>query len=213
VRATARGFEVDPNTVLQWWLEAAEHLQALTHFFLCDVHSKQRQLDELYAVIRALTTGQSSAGDAIACLEPGRPWVWTAIDPGSTWLLAMEVGPRTVALAQRVVHRVDQRRASGCGPAWFSDGFKGYLPAIVGHFAGGGNRSAARPWPPARHAAAGLVCSMRSRQAVPASAHGECNTGWCSARWGRSHRSYRCVAGRSTRHLGTLLDIASAWRR
>jgi len=37
-------------------------------------------------------------------------------------------------MAQRVVHRVAQRLASGCMPAWLSDGFKGYLPAILGHF-------------------------------------------------------------------------------
>jgi IS1 family transposase len=134
IRATARVFEVDPNTVLQWLLEAAEHLQAFTRYFLCDVHVTQLQLDELYAVIRALKTGQISAGDAIECLEPGRPWVWTAIDPVRKLLLAIEVGPRTVEMAQRVVHRVGQRLASGCVPAWFSDGFKGYLPAIVGHF-------------------------------------------------------------------------------
>jgi hypothetical protein len=95
IRATARVFEVDPNTVLQWLLEAAEHLQAFTRYFLCDVHVTQLQLDELYAVIRALKTGQISAGDAIECLEPGRPWVWTAIDPVRKLLLAIEVGPRT----------------------------------------------------------------------------------------------------------------------
>jgi IS1 family transposase len=134
IRATARVFEVDPNTVLHWLAEAAEQLQAFTHYFLCDVHVKQLQLDELYAVIRTLKAGQISEGDAIERLEPGRPWVWTAIDPVSKLLLAIEVGPRTVEMAQRVVHRVGQCFASGCVPAWFSDGFKGYLPAIVGHF-------------------------------------------------------------------------------
>jgi hypothetical protein len=37
-------------------------------------------------------------------------------------------------MAQRVVHQVASVLAPGCLPAWFSDGFKGYLPAIVGHF-------------------------------------------------------------------------------
>jgi len=133
IRATARVFEIDPNTVLQWLVEAAEQLQAFTCYFLCDVHVKQLQLDELYAVIRALKAGELSAEDAIERLEGARPWVWTAIDPVSKLLLAIEVGPRTVAMAQRVVHRVSQRIASGCMPAWFSDGFKGYLPAILGH--------------------------------------------------------------------------------
>ena len=33
IRATARVFEVDPNTVLQWLVEAAEQLQAFTALF------------------------------------------------------------------------------------------------------------------------------------------------------------------------------------
>ena len=47
IRATARVFEVDPNTVLQWLVEAAEQLRAFTIYFLCDVHAHQLQLDEL----------------------------------------------------------------------------------------------------------------------------------------------------------------------
>jgi transposase-like protein/IS1 family transposase len=153
IRATARVFEVDPNTVLQWLVEAAEQLKALTSYFLCDVHVKQLQLDELYAVIRALKTSQISAGDAFERLEPGRPWVWTAIDPVSKLLLVMEVGPRTVEMAQRVVHQVARRLASTCMPLWLSDGFKGYLPAIVGHFGWWGHaerRQDKGPWPKPR---------------------------------------------------------------
>jgi IS1 family transposase len=134
IRATARVFEVDPNTVLQWLVEAAEQLQAFTSYFLCDVHVTQLQLDELYAVLRGLREGQISEKQAFKHLESGRPWVWTAVDPVSKLLLAIEVGPRTVEMAQRVVHRVANVLAPDCVPAWFSDGFKGYLPAIVGHF-------------------------------------------------------------------------------
>jgi IS1 family transposase len=134
IRATARVFEMDPNTVLQWLVEAAEQLQAFTSYFLCDMHVTQLQLDELYAVLRGIKDGEISEADALKRLEPARPWVWTAIDPVSKLLLAIEVGPRTVAMAQRVVHRVSQRLASGCVPAWFSDGFKGYRPAILSHF-------------------------------------------------------------------------------
>jgi len=47
IRATARVFEVDPNTVLQWLVEAAEQLRAFSAYFLCDLHVRQLQLDEL----------------------------------------------------------------------------------------------------------------------------------------------------------------------
>ena len=36
-------------------------------------------------------------------------------------------------MAQRVVHHVVGVLAPGCAPAWFSDGFKAYLPAILSH--------------------------------------------------------------------------------
>jgi IS1 family transposase len=134
IRATARVFAVDPNTVLQWLVEAAEQLQAFTSYFLCDVHVHQLQLDELYVVLRGLRDGELSEEQALQHLEPGRPWVWTAIDPVSKLLLAIEIGPRTAEMAQRVVHQIVSVLAPGCVPAWFSDGFKGYLPAIVGHF-------------------------------------------------------------------------------
>jgi hypothetical protein len=134
MRATARVCEVDPSTVLQWLVEVAEQLQAFTRYCLCDVHIKQLQLDELYAVLRGVKDGEISEANALKRLEPAHLWVWTAIDPVSKLLLVLEVGPRTVAMAQRVVHQVVGVLAPGCAPAWLSDGFKGYLPAIVGHF-------------------------------------------------------------------------------
>jgi transposase-like protein len=36
IRGTARVFEVDPNTVLHWLVEAAEQLRAFSQYFLRD---------------------------------------------------------------------------------------------------------------------------------------------------------------------------------
>lgn len=47
IRGTARVFEVDPNTVLQWLVEAADQLQTFSQYFLCDVHVRRVPLDEL----------------------------------------------------------------------------------------------------------------------------------------------------------------------
>jgi hypothetical protein len=47
IRATARVFEVAPNTVLHWLVEAAEQLRAFSCSFLCEVHVQQLPLDEL----------------------------------------------------------------------------------------------------------------------------------------------------------------------
>ena len=64
IRATARVFEVDANTVLQWLVEAAQQLRAFSAFFLCDVHVRHLQLDELYAVLRGVINGEISKDDA-----------------------------------------------------------------------------------------------------------------------------------------------------
>jgi len=134
IRATARVFEVDPNTVLHWLVEAAEHLRAFSSYFLCDLHVGQLQLDELYAVLRDLKAGAISDDEAIERLERSRDWVWTAMDPTSKLLVVVEVGTRTLAMAQRVVHQLVQVLAPGCVPLFVTDGFKEYRTAILTHF-------------------------------------------------------------------------------
>jgi hypothetical protein len=47
IRAVARVFEVDANTVLAWLVETAEHLQAFSQYLLHDVRVTPLQLDEL----------------------------------------------------------------------------------------------------------------------------------------------------------------------
>jgi IS1 family transposase len=134
IRATARVFEVAPNTVLQWLVEAAEQLHAFTSYFLCAVHVHQVQLDELYAVLSAVKEEQMSAEEAIQRLSRSPQWVWTAIDPQSKLLLAIDVGERTLAMAQRVVHQVAQVVAPDCAPLFLTDGFRAYLTALLTHY-------------------------------------------------------------------------------
>jgi transposase-like protein len=133
MRATARVFEVDPNTVLQWLVEAAEQLTALTSYVLCDVHVNQWQLDELSAVLRDLKAGELGEDEAIQRLERSPSWVWTAMDPESKLLLAIDVGDRTLAMAQRLVHQVMQVLTPGCVPLFLTDGCKNSLTARLTH--------------------------------------------------------------------------------
>jgi transposase-like protein/IS1 family transposase len=134
IRATARVFEVDANTVLQWLVEAAEQLRAFSRYFLCDVHMKQLQLDELYAVLREVKAGELSDDEAIQRLERSPYWVWTAIDPESKLLLVIDVGTRTLEMAQRMVHQVVQVLARGCVPLCLTDGYRDYTMAFLTHW-------------------------------------------------------------------------------
>ena len=83
-------FEVEANTVLQWLVEAAEQLQAFSQHVLHDVRVRQVQLDELFALLRAVKAGEVSEADAIERLERSPHWVWVAMDPESKLLLAID---------------------------------------------------------------------------------------------------------------------------
>ena len=134
IRATARVFEVAPNPVLHWLIEAAEQLRAFSAYVLCDLHLEQLQLDELYAVLRDCKAGAISDDEAIKRLERSPFWVWTAMDPKSKLLLVVDVGGRTLAMAQRVVHQVTQVLAPDCIPLCLTDGLKHYTTALLTHF-------------------------------------------------------------------------------
>src|SRR6266704_488342 len=129
-----RAVEVDPNTVLAWLVEAADHLKAFSQYFLHDVRVTQVQLDELYALLSAVKDGEVSAAEAIERLERSPQWVWVAMDPESKLLLAIDVGHRTLAMAQRVVHHVAQVVAPDCAPLFLTDGFREYLTALLTHY-------------------------------------------------------------------------------
>src|SRR3989441_11822277 len=134
IRGTARVFEVDPKTVLQWLVEAAEQLRAFSRYVLHDVCVRQVQLDELCALLSAVKDGTVSEAEAIERLERSPQWVWVAMDPESKLLLAIDVGERTLAMAQRVVHQMAQVLAPDCAPLFLTDGFREYLTALLTHY-------------------------------------------------------------------------------
>src|SRR5215471_11202333 len=134
IRGTARVFEVDPNTLLGWLVEAADQLRAFSRHVLHDVRVQQVQLDELFALLSAVKDGAVSEADAIERLERSPQWVWVAMDPESKLLLVIDVGDRTLAMAQRVVHHVAQVLAPDCAPLFLTDGFREYMTALLTHY-------------------------------------------------------------------------------
>src|SRR6266436_8000183 len=134
IRAVARVFEVDPNTVLAWLVEVADHAAAFSRSFLHDVRVTQVQLDELFALLSAVKAGEVSDTEAIQRLSRAPHWVWAAIDPVTKLLLTLDVGDRTLAMAQRVVHHVAQVVAPDCAPLFLTDGFREYLTALLTHY-------------------------------------------------------------------------------
>src|SRR6266487_680163 len=70
----------------------------------------------------------------IGCLAEGLGLRGTARDPQSKLLLAIDVGARTLAMAQGVVHQVAQLLAPDCVPLFLTDGFKEYMTALLTHY-------------------------------------------------------------------------------
>jgi hypothetical protein len=134
IRAVAPVVEVDPNTVLQWLVEAADHLKVFSQYFLHDVRVTQVQLDELYARLSAVKDGEVREAEALARLSRSPHWVWVAMDPVSKLLLTIDVGERTVAMAPWIVHQLVQVLAPDCVPLFMPDGFKEYATALLTHF-------------------------------------------------------------------------------
>jgi transposase-like protein len=120
IRAVGRVFKVEPDTVLDWLLDAGTHMEAFTDYLVRELAVAQVQLDELFGLIRAVAQGQIERQEAIEQLD--RPWLWAAMDPVSKFWLATELGSRTTALAQRLVHQVVKRLKVDQVPLFMTDG-------------------------------------------------------------------------------------------
>jgi hypothetical protein len=83
IRGTARVFEVDLNTVLQWLVTAADQLRAFSQHVLHDVRVRQVQLDELFGCLVRSKTARSvrlrpSSAWSVRCTGCGSPWTLRA---------------------------------------------------------------------------------------------------------------------------------------
>jgi IS1 family transposase len=102
--------------------------------FLRDLDVEQVQMDELFALLSAVKDGEVSERQAIKRLSRSPNWVWVAMDPVCKLILAVDVGDRTLAMAQRLVHQVTRVLVPHCAPLFLSDGFREYLTALVTHY-------------------------------------------------------------------------------
>jgi IS1 family transposase/transposase-like protein len=134
VQGVSRVFEVEADTIWGWLVAAAEHLEMFSNYLIHDLKLRQVQVDELYAVLREIKIGELEQEEAFQRLSRRNCWVWGAMDPESKLLLSVEVGPRCVQMAQKLIHRVTDKLAPGCVPVFLSDGLAAYATAILTHF-------------------------------------------------------------------------------
>jgi hypothetical protein len=178
----------------------------------------QLQLDELYAVLREVKDGDLGEDEAIERLEHSPSWVWTAMDPKSKLLVIVDVGCRTLAMAQRVVHQVTRVLAPGCVPLFLTDGLKDYGTALLTHFGSWiqpERRQDKGPRPKPRWMPLPELLYAQVVKSYRCGALWGSNTAWCLALGWRSSRSWQDVAGVSIPPLskGLTSTSASASRR
>jgi len=129
IRATARVFDLDPNTVERWLGQAAAHMEAVSAYLIHDLALTQVQVDELWALL-----GRRDDNDAGEEKQRGQRWVWAGIDPVSKLMLGYVVGDRSLECAQRLIHMIAALLAPGCVPLFISDGWSAYGTALLTHF-------------------------------------------------------------------------------
>jgi transposase-like protein len=91
-------------------------------------------MDELYALLNQVRSGELTAVEAATRLERPHRWVWAAMDPVTKLLVSVVVGDRTLAMAQSLVHAVVNVLAPGVVPLFLTDGLAHYATAILTHF-------------------------------------------------------------------------------
>ena len=128
LRATARVFDVDPNTVETWLCQAAKHMEAVSRYPIHDLHLTQVQIDELWALLGIRDVGENQEK------RKGKRWVWAGTDPVSKLWLATVVGDRSQEYAQLLIHAIRQLLAPGCVPVFLSDQWSAYASALLTHF-------------------------------------------------------------------------------
>jgi hypothetical protein len=159
LRAVARVCAVAPHTVLAWLVEAADPRQAVSSSVLPDVQARQVQLDERVARLRAVKGGKLRDAAALERFARAPHGVWGAIAPVSKRRLALDVGARTLGMAQRLVHPVVERWAPA-GLPWFrTDGLQESAMALLTPYG---------PWgPPFRQQATGPAPKPRGMPRPP----------------------------------------------
>jgi IS1 family transposase len=121
---------VTEETTLEWLRRAAEKAEEINQHLLREVRVNQVQLDELWSFVRRKRAKEAAAdGESLDESADGRQWVWVSFAPEFRLLLATYVGPRTLASALKLI-QLTAAVVLGV-PAFFSDGFSSYLPALI----------------------------------------------------------------------------------
>ncbi|OGO41348.1 MAG: hypothetical protein A2Z04_01830 [Chloroflexi bacterium RBG_16_57_9] len=129
IRATARVFYVEVDTVLLWLRRAGQHSEKVSAYLMRNLQVTHAQLDELWTFVRKKEK-MLSAWEQLYT-EYGDTWVWTVFDPVNKLVLALLVGEHEEAQAVGVLQRLKARLAESCLPLFTSDQLPHYIQALL----------------------------------------------------------------------------------
>ena len=129
IRATARIFGVDKDTVLFWLRRAGQHSQQVSAYLIVNHKVKQIQLDELWTFV-VKKEKNLSAWEKLHS-EYGDIWVWTAIDPVHKVVVAFHVGEHEEKDSDAFLQKVSAVLAEGCVPVLTSDQLPHYIERVA----------------------------------------------------------------------------------
>jgi transposase-like protein len=95
--AAERIFGFRHATITHWLVRAGAHAQTLHERSFCQLTLPHLQLDELRTRVRSHTQVL---------------WLWVAIDPLTTCIPVLQLGPRTHQMAQLLIHRLREQLAA-----------------------------------------------------------------------------------------------------
>ena len=131
IRATARVFDLDKDTVCHWLETASAHCQAVTRSLFRGLHLNECQLDELWAFVHKkeqnLTPFERLLG------HYGETWGWMAFSPEFKVVPAFVVGKRRQEEADRLIQQVDVA-LDGETPLFTSDLLPHYEQALLNQY-------------------------------------------------------------------------------
>ncbi len=129
IRAAARIFEVDKDTVLRWLRRAGEHCEQVSAYLMQNLQVEHAQLDELWTFVlkkeKNLSVWEKLRG------EYGDTWIWTAVDPVHKPVMAFHVGDHEMKDAESFLEKFRAVLLEGCMPLLTGDQLPHYVGAIL----------------------------------------------------------------------------------
>jgi len=127
-------YKLNSDSIRRWITRAAQHAGALQAILLKDLRFKVLQLDELRAKLRAPTQVIVDPYAKTDKRDELISWGWTAICPINRLVPVVQVGLRTQASANAVLHELRKRIDPTCHPLFLTDGLMTYYYAITSHW-------------------------------------------------------------------------------